>query len=66
MEPQLDAMPMIAFCRESIRTARIEHTCTSCKKTIHKGERYVYLVWKSAGEALMDDHECLPCHSAWP
>jgi hypothetical protein len=46
--------------RETVRTARKEHTCIECEEPIKPGEKYHYVTQKCDGE-FHEMKVCTPC-----
>ena len=53
----------MSFSRQTKRTARKEHKCWLCGKTIVKGEKYLDLAWMWDGE-FGHESECMECKPA--
>lgn len=60
-----DRLPFIDFHTTKEPTARKEHKCEECKKTIEIGSKYRCYSGKFAGEEFFSFKMCLPCCSDW-
>lgn len=60
-EQTRDDMPVLQFVRESHPTARKEHICSNCSRTIRIGEQYDKTVFKNDDDPLSTIKICKEC-----